>query len=177
MRSRRRGAGWLALALAVVAVALAVRASLASVFVVPTGSMRPTIRPGEWILVSRIAFELHPIEVGDVVVLRRPARDPGPARANYLVKRVVATPGEVVASRDGHVVVNGRVQPEPYLPAGVTTVGIIPQRVPPGEYFVLGDDRSDSIDSRIFGPVPGSCIVGEVVAVVWPPSAWGLVRS
>lgn len=175
--ARRRRAGWLALALLVVAAVLAVRAWVLTPFVVPTGSMRPTIRPGSWILVDRLAFDTHPIEVGDVVVLRRPADDPGEASSDYLVKRVIGLPGQTIASRGGHVVVDGRVLAEPYLPRSDRTVGIVPQTIPRGEYFVLGDDRGDSVDSRIFGPVPASSIVGEVVAVVWPPSHAHVVRS
>lgn len=173
----RRTAGWLALALLVVATVLAVRAWVLTPFVVPSGSMRPTIRPGSWILVDRLAFDVHPIEVGDVVVLRRPARDPGHPGSDYLVKRVIGLPGQRIASRHGRVVVDGHVLRESFLPHDDPTVGIVAQTIPRGEYFVLGDDRNDSVDSRIFGPVPASSIVGEVIAVVWPPTSAHLVRS
>ncbi len=167
---RRRGWGWVAAALLVIALSLGVRAWVLTPFLVPSASMEPTLYPGTVVLVDRLAFANHRIGFGDLVVLRRPPRDPEPGGA-YLVKRVIGLPGQVISSRDGAVVIDGHRVREPFLRPGTRTEGIIEQRIPAGEYFVLGDNRSDSIDSRIFGPVPASSIVGRVICAIWPPRA------
>jgi signal peptidase I len=110
-------------------------------------------------------------DVGDIVVFERPRGAPDDEL--LLVKRVVAEGGQTVEVRDGEVWVDGRAVAEPYLPSGTTTEEPCGPRgpidVPPGSLFVLGDARDRSLDSRCFGPVPASSVVGSVVAAVWPP--------
>jgi len=86
------------------------------------------------------------------------------------IKRVVGLPGETVESRDGQVYVNGKRLIEPYLPTGTVTAGLAPLTVPEGALFVMGDNRGSSSDSRVFGPVRRSSVVGRAVAKVWPPA-------
>ena len=92
----------------------------------------------------------------------------GAPSTDEFVKRVIGLPGEVVEGRDGAVYVNGRRLVEPYLRSGVATQAFGPTTVPPGHVWVMGDNRSNSADSRVFGPVQESSIVGRAVVRVWP---------
>jgi signal peptidase I len=135
--------------------------------------MVPTLKVGNRILVDKLSYDLHGVHRGDVVVFARPPRDQGEPGVHDLVKRVIGLPGERISSQGNQVLINGRVLREPWLPKN-EGLGqpIEPQVIPKGHYFVMGDNRTDSLDSRSFGPIAGSLIVGRVVAKVWPPSAW-----
>jgi signal peptidase I len=156
--------------LVAVAVAFAVRAYVAQTYVIPTTSMTPTLQVGDRILVDKLSYHLHSVGRFDIVVFAKPPRDVAPPGVEDLVKRVIGLPGEIIWSHQGRVYINGRPLPEPFLPAGTFTSGITRQRVPPNEYFVMGDNRGDSQDSRFFGPIPRSLIVGRVVLRIWPLS-------
>lgn len=159
MQPRRRAA-WLVVATALVAVALC-HSLLFSVCVVSGASMRPTLAPGERVLVYRLASEFTR---GDLVVLKNPD-----APDDLLVKRVLGLPREQVAARAGRVVVGEFVVDEPYVLPG-TSVGDIPaSRIPDDHYFVLGDNRAESVDSRAFGAVDRRLVVGKVVLSLWSP--------
>ncbi len=136
---------------------------------VPTGSMEPTLVVGDRILVQKLGVNAARLRVGQIVVFKRPPADHVDTNIADVVKRVVATPGETVSSADGHLLVDGKAVPEAYLPKGSVTASVSTQLVPAGDYFVMGDNRTDSYDSRFFGPVPSSLIVGRVQAQVWPP--------
>ena len=100
----------------------------------------------------------------------RPGENAGPD-VKDLVKRVIGLPGETISSAGGQVVINGTPLKEPWLVKGTVTTGITTQVIPPNEYFVMGDNRSDSQDSRFFGPITPSLIVGKVEVRVWPISS------
>jgi signal peptidase I len=146
----------------IVALLVAVRLFVAEPVRVPTASMQPALNPGDHVLVAKLAAPGR----GDLVVFT------APGAANLLVKRVAAVGGDQVGIEDGRLVVNGRTVPEPYLrhriPAGIY---FGPVTVPAGAIFVLGDNRTDSVDSRTFGPVRRETIVGRVVARIWPDPA------
>lgn len=137
-------------------------------FEVPSASMAPTLAVGDRIFVQKMGLDLAHLKVGDIVVFKRPPGDHVDTSIADVVKRIVAVGGEVVGSAHGHLVVNGRVVAQPYLAPGVRTTGVRTQVVPAGDYFVMGDNRPDSYDSRFFGPIPASSIVGRVIAQVWP---------
>jgi signal peptidase I len=175
--ARRR----LALAETIVTVALVVllavglRVFVLQTFSIPSSSMVPTLQVGDRILVLKAFFNWHDLHEGDIVVFTRPPRDHcgGPADDD-LVKRVIALPGQTIYSSGSTVVVDGRPLVEPYLPRidplgppipGATRAN--PFHVPRGEFYVLGDNRADSCDSRFWGPVKGSSIVGRVVLLWW----------
>jgi signal peptidase I len=178
-RRRRRGRALLELAATVlVAVLLAglVRAFAFQTFWIPSSSMVPTLGVYDRILVQKAFFTWHDVRPGDIVVFTHPPLDqcPGPEGSD-LVKRVIALPGQTIYSSGNSVYVNGRPLAESYLPHN-DPLGLPiasrqhPYRVPPGEFYVLGDNRAISCDSRYWGPIEGSSIVGKVVLVWWHDS-------
>ncbi|MGH9207448.1 MAG: signal peptidase I [Acidimicrobiales bacterium] len=168
----RRIVEWLLVFLLAAGAAVGIRAFLIQAFYIPSGSMLPTLQLGDRIIVDKLSYHLHAIHRGDIVVFATPPTDQGDPTVKDLVKRVIGLPGDRIASVNGHVTIGGRPISEPYLPTGTLTdsPSLRPEIVPQGEYFVMGDNRSDSKDSRIFGPIPGSLIVGRAVLRVWPLS-------
>ena len=177
-RAARRGraaAETAALVVVVVLLALAVRAFGYQTFWIPSTSMVPTLQEGDRILVQKAFFNWHDLHQGDIVVFARPPRDHcgGPADSD-LVKRIIALPGQTIYSAGNTVYVNGRPLAEPYLPR-IDPLGppipdasrLHPFRVPAGDFYVLGDNRQISCDSRFWGPITGRSIVGRVVLLLW----------
>ncbi len=183
--------------IATIAVALAlaesVQAAVVKPFVIPSASMEPTLTIGQRVLVNRLAYDFSSPQRGDIVVFHPPASltcavnvpstEPCP-RSNsressqYFVKRVIGLPGDRIWISDGHPVINGKpLWNEPYILPCVDSESCQfphPMTVPRGEYFMLGDNRGDSDDSRFWGPIPGSWIIGEVFATYWPPDRIGV---
>ena len=150
---------------AVLVVALLVRALLAHPDVVESTSMTPTLRPGDVVLVVRagLADAVDGLDRGDLVVVR----EPGSGTA--VVKRVVGLPGDVVEIEDAVTTVDGRAVDEPYVDRSrIDGVYFGPVTVPAGAVFLLGDDRSRSVDSREYGAVPLEDVTGRVVLRLWP---------
>lgn len=142
-----------------VALGLAVRGAL-HIYAIPSASMAPTLEPGDQIVVTPYFRGLP--ERGHVVVFESPSE-----RGQLIVKRVIGTPGDLVDSRLGYVRVGGRTLAEPYVlrPASAGAIGA--QIIPADSYFVLGDNRDDSLDSRSWGVVPRNLIVGRARLVLW----------
>ena len=176
VRHRRRWlVEWIVILVVVVGCTVILRTAVIQTYSIPSGSMLPTLQIGDRIIVDKVDVHLHR---GDIVVFRRPPLE----KADYtdLVKRGIGLPGDVISLPLGRVDIDGRPLAEPWLPtpepetlpspvdAPFTLAR--PYKVPAGEYFVMGDDRTDSEDSRFFGPIPRSLIVGRAVAVVWPLS-------
>ena len=147
-----------------VGLALLIRATLFQVYSIPSGSMEPTLEVGDHILVTpyRAPFRDRAPSRGDVIVFRNPSHE-----GEFLVKRVIGIPGKVVSAFEGRVRVDGHTLPEPYLVRGEKTEHLHSSLVPAGSYLVLGDHREDSVDSRDWGFVSQSLIVGRARAVVW----------
>lgn len=136
------------------------------------GSMEPGLQDQERIFINKLAYRLESIERGDIIVFRYP-RDP---RKSF-IKRVVGLPGDRVRVSDGHVYLNGRLTAEPYVPEEFLDSRSYPEiKVPADTYFVLGDHRSMSNDSREFGPVARSYIYGKAVFGYWPMDKMGLLH-
>ncbi len=179
-------------------VALGIQAFLVKPFRIPSESMLPTLEIGQRVLVNRIGERFGEPEVGDIVVFHPPAgaeRDntcgggPPPegqvcarptrekADVNF-IKRVVAGPGDRLALREGHVILNGKRQREGYtLPCGGSEDCSFPREitVPADHYFMMGDNRGASDDSRFWGPVPRDWIIGGAFSTYWPPDRIGLL--
>jgi signal peptidase I len=172
-RRMRRLAETAIVILAAVLLAALVRAFVFQTFWIPTSSMVPTLGVYDRILVQKAFFSWHDIHEGEIVVFRHPPLDhcPGPQQGDP-VKRVIALPGQTIYSSGNSIYVNGRLLAEPYLPRHDSLGPPIassrhPYRVPSGEFYLLGDNRAISCDSRYWGPVKGSSIVGKVVLLVW----------
>jgi signal peptidase I len=171
--------------LVAVVVAVLLRTFVVQTFFIPSGSMEPTLQVGDRILVNKLSYHLHGVGRGDIVVFSRPPNENcGGPEVNDLVKRVIGLPGETISVSGGHVFVDGRRLDESWLPSaeqGVTKAGpsgtaySLDQsyRVPSNDYFVMGDNRTDSCDSRFWGPITKSLIVGKVEMRVWPVSSIG----
>ena len=167
---RRWALEWLAVVLVAVGLAVALRAFVVQTYFIPSASMEPTLMIGDRILVDKLSYHLHGVGRFDIVVFAKPPKEDADPSITDLVKRVIGLPGDVISSRGGQVYIDGRLLHEPFLPPGTVTTGIVTQKVPPNEYFVMGDNRSDSQDSRYFGPISRSLLVGRVVLRIWPPS-------
>jgi signal peptidase I len=173
-----------------VVIAVVVKSFVAQAFYIPSGSMLPQLQVNDRVVVSKISYRLHDPRRGDIVVFDAPGGAPeasspllrralrglvesvgilAPSTDEY-IKRVVALPGERVEGQGGRVLVDGREVVEPYLPEGTVTADFPAVVVPPGTVFVLGDNRSNSADSRVFGPVPRPTVVGRAILRVWPLS-------
>jgi signal peptidase I len=165
-----------------VLVAFAVQAWIVKPYRIPSESMLDTLRPGDRVLVNRAVYHLRDPHRGDVIVFHYP-NDP----EVVFIKRIVGAPGDVLAVKDGRLFVNGEKVKEPYvhrtagrvdptIAQAAVSGGTLhdpwslaePYRVPRGRYFVMGDNRTDSDDSRDWGTVARSAIVGEGLATYWP---------
>jgi signal peptidase I len=145
---------------------------VAQAFRVQGTSMEPLLNDGDRIVVNKLVYRLGPIERGDVVVFWYP-RDPSVS----FIKRVVGRPGDRVEIRAGHVYVNGTLQKEAYLPEEFRDNDSLPPvDVRPGYYFVLGDHRRSSNDSRSWGQVPQKYIYGRADFRFWPLDQIGPIR-
>jgi len=157
---------WVGLVVLALVIALLIKTFLFQAFYIPSESMTPTLKIHDRVLVNKLSYKLHPVHRGDIVVFKAPPHaDPG---IDDLVKRVVGLPHETVEGRGGHVYIDGKLLPEKYLPAGVTTSAFGIRRIPANSYWVMGDNRGNSKDSRSFGFITKSQIVGRVFFRIWP---------
>lgn len=161
---------WVAVILGGIVIALVVEAFLVQAFWIPSVSMSPTLEVGDRVLVNKLSYRLHDVHRGDIVVFSRPqGTESGPDdNIKDLIKRVVAVGGDTIEARDGRVYINDELIDEPYLPAGTRTDDLARQTVPAGKVFVMGDNRTDSQDSRVFGPIDEDTIVGRAFVKVLP---------
>lgn len=124
-------------------------------------SMLPTLQPGEFLLVNKIAYKVGDPQIGDIITFHYP-KNP---QENY-IKRVMGLPGDVIRVAAGEVYVNGTLMDEPYIAAVTASEGT--WTVPEDSLFVMGDNRNESSDSRAWGPVPMDLVVGKAVVIYWP---------
>jgi signal peptidase I len=182
--------------------ALAIQAWVVKPYQIPSGSMEPTLDVGQRVLVNRFIYHFHEPKPGDIVVFHPPAgaesahecgvlvkgeepleaHEPCPKPTSEesgqtFIKRVVAVGGDTLSIKEGHPVVNGvEKTDEPYIrPCGEGYECNLPKTItiPPGYFFMMGDNRGESDDSRYWGPVPKSWIIGEAFFTYWPPDRIG----
>ena len=178
------------LLVAIVVITTLLRTLVAQAFYIPSLSMSPQLEVQDRIVVSKLSYRLHAPRRGDIVVFDAPPQLEAPKEPESLptravravlegvnvvkpikteyVKRVIGIPGEQVVGRAGSVYVNDKLLVEPYLPPGLRTEDFGPVTVPANTLFVMGDNRGSSFDSRRFGPIERSSVVGRVVVKVWP---------
>ena len=151
------------------AIAMLVQSFLVKPFTIHQISMQPTLFDGDRILFNRVVYHFRDPASGDVIVFRSPVTE-----GEDLVKRiVVAVAGDTVAVNDGRLYVNGVAQDEPYL-SEQDFAGDYPETViPTGHVFVMGDNRNNSGDSRLFGPIDTDSIIGKAFVIYWPIGHWG----
>jgi signal peptidase I len=136
-------------------------------------SMTPLLSDQEAIVINRLVYHFEPIHRDDVVVFRYPLD-----ATQSFIKRIVGLPGETVQIRQGLVYVNGKWVPEPYVPSQYEDLSDFgPVQVPSGSYFVLGDRRRSSNDSRVFGTVAGRLIEGRAAFAYWPIDHFGWLST
>ena len=173
---------WVLIFVIAIAAMLVVRAFVLEPYVVPTGSMEPTIEIGDQVFAQKVTCNLgQSPAAGDIVVFRNPD---GSSDHDVLVKRVIATAGQTVDLVDGRVVVDGQVLDEPYAqgeswPLASQAPGTIvsfPYTVPEGCVWVMGDNRENSADSRYFGAVEQQDLIGVAALRYWPLNRFGLLR-
>lgn len=166
-RRRKRDAflSWILVLLVAGALAVGLRLFVVQTFYVPSASMVPTLQVGDRMLVLKFGYT---IDRGSILVFRQPPKDTSDTAHEDLVKRVIGLPGETISSVGNTVYIDGKPLSEPWLPKNTVLGQAIPrQTIPPGCYFMMGDNRSDSFDSRDWGVLPRRLIVGEVLVVIW----------
>jgi signal peptidase I len=180
-----RGRRWLIETATVVAIAVLVavllRTFVVGTYSIPSGSMEPTLQIGDRILVDKLSYDLHGIGRSDIIVFTTPPLEHcAGAPVPDLVKRVIGLSGETISLAGGQVYINGKLLSQPWLtptaqhdtfpPAGSTQPYALvhPFKIPAGKVFVMGDNRGESCDSRYWGPIEKSTIVGKVDLRFWP---------
>jgi signal peptidase I len=177
-------------------IAFLVKTFVAQAFFIPSESMVHTLEVGDRVLVSRMSYHLHEPHRGDIVVFTSPFETQGRSNSRSLpsrvvhtvlesvglrqpstedfIKRVIALPGETVEGRSGKILINGRELIEPYL--AEEPIGDFPAKtIPKGQLWVMGDNRNRSSDSRVFGPIKKSKIVGRAILRIWPVNRLGFL--
>jgi signal peptidase I len=169
---------WVAVLGVALVVAIVVRTYVIQTYYIPSVSMEPTLQVGDHILVLKAAYRFTSPAIGDVVVFTAPphehdaCQDP---QVQDLVKRIIALPGDVVSSRGNSIYVNGRVLAQPWQHTVALGTPIRTQKVAPDHYFVMGDNRPESCDSRVWGTVPRSDIIGKAIVIFWPLSRLSII--
>jgi signal peptidase I len=164
---------WIGLVVLALLIALLIKTFLFQAFFIPSESMVPTLRVHDRVLVNKLSYKLHDVHRGDIVVFKAPeGSDPG---IDDLVKRVIALPEETVSAHGGHVYIDGEQLAEPYLPEGTETSSFSAVTLEPDHYWVMGDNRDNSKDSRVFKAIEKKEIIGRVFFRIWPLSRLGFM--
>jgi signal peptidase I len=174
---------WLVTIVGAIAIVLAIKAWVVNPYRIPSSSMEPTLhcaRPGsecearfsDRVLACRFCFRFWGPKRGDIVVFHTPPLAAVRCGAGgTFVKRLIGLPGETWEERAGYVYINGKRLNEPYIkPARRDSRTVAAQKIAPGHYFMMGDNRVSSCDSRSWGTVPRANLIGKVFATYWPPS-------
>lgn len=174
-KSRRRSViEWLIVLVIAVALSLLIRTFAFQTFSIPSGSMEPTLWQGDHIMVDKLSVEFGTINIGDIVVFKAPPEVRKQCHDDYadLVKRVIGLPGDHLTSVGNTIYVNGKKLDQKWPHYNPLTPAIGKVVVPKGQYFMMGDNHPGSCDSRYWGTVPRSDIIGKVFVKFWPPSQW-----
>lgn len=162
---------WLIVMVVAIVLSFGIRMFLYEPFDVVGPSMQPTMRSGDLVLVNKWKYRVSEPKRGEIVVFHA-------SEEKDYIKRVIALPGETVQVKDHKLLINHQQIDEPYLPKTVQTEDFPAQTVPAGHLFVMGDNRSNSQDSRVkeLGPIDQSKLIGKVVMIYWPISDWEILK-
>lgn len=141
------------------------RAYVAQPFIVDGASMDPTFSNGEYLIVDEFTYHFKSPERGSVLIFKFPKDT-----SKYFIKRVIGLPGETVTIKEGRLFIDGKEFEEPYVK--FTKNDNLSYTLGQGEYFVMGDNRTASADSRLWGPVPEADIIGRPIIRLWPFTIW-----
>ena len=181
-RSWRIAIDWVVTIVGAVAIVLAIKQWVVNPYRIPSSSMEPTLhcagaglgctaRFSDRVLANRFIYHFIGPKRGDIVVFETPGKAKEQCGAGgTFVKRIIGLPGETWEMRSGYVYINGKRLREPYVPADRRDADSRPpERVPKNAYFMMGDNRGSSCDSRVWGPLPRDNLIGKVFAIYWPP--------
>jgi signal peptidase I len=166
---------WAVIIVIAVLASLIVRTFVFQTYFIPSASMEPTLMIGDRIIVNKLSVDFGTIHTGDIVVFKAPPAEDCGTKVADLVKRVIGVPGDVLTSKGNTIYINGKALDETWThvePLG-TPIGHV--TVKAGQYFVMGDNHPDSCDSRFWGTVPRSDIIGKVFLRIWPLSRIGFL--
>jgi signal peptidase I len=153
-----------------------VRMYAVQTFFIPSGSMEPTLHVGDRILVNKLSVRFGTINVGDIIVFKAPPTEHcDDGSYSDLVKRVIGLPGQTITSKGNTVYVNGKPLKERWKYWPDLNPAIKKLKVPANNYYVMGDNRANSCDSRFWGTVPRSDIIGKAFFRMWPLSRVGFL--
>ena len=176
IRSRSRGLiEWVVIIIAEVAVSVLMRAYVVQTFYIPSGSMEPTLQIGDRIVVSKLSVEWGTINRGDILVFKAPPSEHCGAPVTDLVKRVIGLPGDTLTSKGNTIYINGKALKETWTHYEPLTPAIGKVVVPANHYFMMGDNHPDSCDSRFWGSIPRSDVIGKAFIKIWPLSRFGFL--
>ena len=173
---------WIVVIAIALIVAMLVRLFLLQQFYISGPSMETTMFSDNRVLVSKLAYKIGDIDRGDVVVFDRATMNGSQIEHDDLIKRVIGLGGESIEIRDCSVYIDGTELDEPYLPSRDIGIANLSDRcgvvsmplttIENDEVFLVGDNRPQSFDSRMFGPIKKDLIIGQAFVLMWPPSAW-----
>jgi signal peptidase I len=166
---------WLIIVLVALGVSFLMRTFVIQTFFIPSGSMEPTLQIGDRIIVSKLSVDLGTIHRGDIVVFKAPPAEHCGDPVTDLVKRVIGLPGDHLTSKGNTIYVNGSPLKETWTHVEPLGQAIGQVTVPANSYFMMGDNHPNSCDSRMWGSVPRSDIIGKVFLRIWPLGRFGFI--
>jgi signal peptidase I len=177
-RTKRRSRAlieWSAIIVVAILVSFLMRTYAFQTFFIPSGSMEPTLKIGDRIIVNKLAVSFGTIHIGDIVVFKAPPKENCGEPVTDLVKRVIGVPGDTLTSKGNTIYVNNQPLNETWTHNEPLGQPITKITLKSNMYFMMGDNHSDSCDSRMWGPVPRSDIIGKAFVRIWPLSRIGFL--
>jgi signal peptidase I len=166
---------WFVIVVAAVLVSFLIRTYAFQTFYIPSASMEPTLQLGDRLIVDKLSVDFGTINRGDIVVFKAPPTENCGVKVTDLVKRVIGLPGDHLSSKGNTIYVNGVALNEAWSHTEPLGSPIVNVTVPANRYFMVGDYHSNSCDSRSWGTVPRSDIIGKAFIRIWPLSRFGLL--
>lgn len=155
-----------------IVIVLFLRHFIIGMYYIPSGSMIPTLDLNDQVVVTKMSYRMHEPERGDIIVFKFPINEKQGLPEEDYVKRLIGLPGESLEIKDNKVLINGEPLTEPYIAEDTNMSDFGPVSIPEGEYFMMGDNRNHSNDSRYWGNVDREYLIGKAQAIYWPITNW-----